>query len=286
MKYLKYFMFILFGCSIMFAGNKPKGKLFIIGGGEKAYEMKKFVELAGGKEARIVIIPMAGATPIEDLNEEIEKFKKLDCYNIGSVYCNRVGADADSSVAKLNGAKGVFFLGGDQARLTAALLDSKVFNKIKQIYNDGGIIGGTSAGAAVMSEVMITGDELINKDTVTIFKTIQKGNVQTIRGFGFITKAIIDQHFVIRKRLNRLISTVLEHPKLFGIGIDESTAIIVKPDETFEVYGERNVVIVDPAEVKNITTTKEEALFAAQGLKMHILKSGDKFDINTRRVIK
>ena len=73
---------------------------------------------------------------------------------------------------------------------------------------------------------------------------------------------------------------------MFGIGIDESTAIIVKPDETFEVFGERNVVVVDPADVKNITTTEEESLFAAQDLKMHILKSGDKFDINKRRVIK
>jgi cyanophycinase len=278
-------LFVLCLTLLSFGEQKPKGTLYIIGGGERASEMKKFVELAGGKDSRIVIIPMAGDTPLEDLNIEIEKFKKLDCNNVGSVFCNRAEADADSNVAKLNGAKGVFFLGGDQSRLTASLQDSKVFKKIKTIFEEGGVVGGTSAGAAVMSEVMITGDELINKDTVSIFKTIQKGNVKTIRGFGFITKAIIDQHFVIRKRLNRLISAVLENPNLLGIGIDEATAIIVRPDETFEVSGARNVVIIDPNDVSNIKTT-DEALFAAEGLKLHILKAGDKFDINKRSIIK
>jgi cyanophycinase len=283
---LKIFFVLVLSLGCLFAGNKNhKGYLFIIGGGERAHEMKKFIDLAGGFDSRIVFIPMASGEPLSYAKEEVEKMKKLGCKNVDFILCNRTGADLDSNVAKLNNTKGVFFLGGDQSLLTAAVSGSKLFEKIKSIYNEGGVLGGTSAGAAVMSEVMITGDELINKDTTNIFQTIQKGNVKTTVGFGFVTKAIIDQHFVIRKRLNRLISVVLEHPKLIGVGIDESTGIIVKPNDTFEVFGGRTVVVIDPSNVKNIRTT-EEGLLSARDMKFHILQAGDKYDLNTRRIIK
>ena len=153
--------------------------------------------------------------------------------NIDFIYCDNITADVDSNLLKMENVKAVFFSGGDQARLTDALLGTKLLDKIKKVYDDGGVVGGTSAGAAIMSEVMITGDELINKDKEDFFIVIQKGNIKTTEGFGFVKTAIIDQHFVIRKRLNRLISVVLEYPNLLGIGIDESTAIIVNPDSTF-----------------------------------------------------
>jgi cyanophycinase len=287
---MKYYTKILIACvlsfSCLFAGNKnSKGNLFIIGGGERAQEMKKFIDLAGGYDSRIVFIPMASSEPLPYAAEEVDKMKKLGCKNVDFILCDRKGADLDSNVAKLNNTMGVFFLGGDQSLLTAAVSGSKLFEKIKSIYNSGGVLGGTSAGAAVMSEVMITGDELINKDTTNIFQTIQKGNVKTTQGFGFVTKAIIDQHFVVRKRLNRLISVVLEHPKLLGVGIDESTGIIVKPDNTFEVFGGRTVVVIDPTNVKNIRSN-EEGLLTAQDMKFHILQAGDKYNLNTKRIIK
>jgi len=95
--------------------------------------------------------------------------------------------------------KEFFFTGGDQVRLTKLFLGTKAISEIKKIYKVGGVVGGTSAGAAIMSKIMITGDELINKDTTSIFFTIQKGNVQTIEGFGFIDDAIVDQHLLSEK---------------------------------------------------------------------------------------
>ena len=283
---LKVFIALLLSVYSLTAGLKDtKGSLFIIGGGERNQEMHKFVELAGGVDSRIILIPMASGEPIPYATEEVERLKKLGCKNVDYIFCDRKGADLDSNIAKLKNTTGVFFLGGDQVKLTGALLGSKLFDSIKDIYKKGGVLGGTSAGAAVMSEVMITGDELINKDTTRNFYTIQKGNVQTVQGFGFVTKAIIDQHFVIRKRLNRLISVVLEHPNLIGVGIDETTGIIVKADDTFEVFGGRTVVVIDASQAENILTN-EEGLLSAQGIKLNILHSGEKYDLIKKQIIK
>jgi cyanophycinase len=284
--YFKVFISLLLSAYTLTAGSKDtKGSLFIIGGGERKHEMHKFVELAGGVDAKIILIPMASGEPIPYAADEIEMLKQLGCKNVDYILCDRKGADLDSNVAKLKNTTGVFFLGGDQVKLTGVLLGTKLFAGIKAIYEKGGVLGGTSAGAAVMSEVMITGEEIINKDTSRNFYTIQKGNVQTLQGFGFVTKAIIDQHFVIRKRLNRLLSVVLEHPKLIGIGIDESTGIIVKPDNTFEVFGGRTVVVIDATQSENILTN-EEGLLSAQGLKLNILHSGEKYDLVKKQIFK
>jgi cyanophycinase len=153
------------------------------------------------------------------------------------------------------------------------------------IYNSGGVISGTSAGAAVMSEVMITGNELINKDSTDAFISIQKSNVEVKQGFGFISSAIVDQHFIKRKRHNRLISLVIEKPGLLGIAIDEETSIVVNPDETFEVLGESQVIVLDASDADNINTDKNGNL-RADNLKMYLLISGDKFDLKSKEVIK
>ncbi len=110
---------------------------------------------------------------------------------------------------------------------------------------------------------MLTGNEWINKDTHKHIHFIKKRNVETVEGFGFIQNAIIDQHFITRKRLNRLISVVLENPSLPGIGIDEATAIIVRPNNTFEVFGENTVLIFDATKTKKITTDKNNNLSAS-----------------------
>ncbi len=161
---------------------------------------------------------------------------------------------------------------------------TKLLEEIRNIYFNGGVIAGTSAGAAVMSKIMITGEELINSDSSRSFIEIMKGNIQTTEGFGFVTSAIIDQHFIIRKRHNRLISVVLENPELLGIGIDESTSILVKPDNTFEVLGEREVIIFDASESEDINVNSL-GLISASNMKMHILNSGKKFDLKTKKII-
>lgn len=246
--------------------------------------MQKIVDLAGGPAAKIIIIPNASSEPEESAKYNVEEFRNLGCTNVDYIMFNRLDADKDSLVEKLSGATGIFFSGGDQSYLTRDMLSTKLLEKIYEIYSKGGVISGTSAGAAVMSEVMITGNELINKDSLDSFISIQKNNVEVKEGFGFIKSAFIDQHFIKRKRLNRSISVVLENPDLLGIGIDESTCIVVYPDETFEVLGENQVMIFDATNCSDIKLDKNGNL-GGDNIKMHLLITGDKFDLKSQEVI-
>jgi len=275
---------LLFICLPLQAGGK--GHLMIIGGGEQPPSMvEKFISLAGGKDTRIVIIPMASGNPLEAALDKKSQLEEYGVKNVRFVICNKQSADTDSNLAALSDARAIYFTGGDQSLLTAALLGTKLLQKIHDIYDNGGLVGGTSAGAAVMSKLMITGNELRNPDSSRAFIKIQKDNIEVTEGFGFVTSAIIDQHAVRRKRQNRLISLVLENPSLLGFAIDESTALIVLPGDIYEVFGEYTVVVYDASEATNIMTDKNDNL-AAQNIRMHILKSGDKYDLNNRIVIK
>ena len=252
-----------------------KGKLVIIGGDEKLDVLERFVKLAGGDKAQIVIFPMASSIPETAGLDYENRFKKLNA-NAFYLNINQAEANSDTMVSKIKNVTGVFFSGGDQVKLMEALKNTKIEKEIKEIFLNGGIIGGTSAGTAVMSEVMITGNEILNKDSNNYFHTIVKGNVETKEGFGFVTSAIIDQHFVVRKRHNRLISVVLENPNLIGIGIDEATGIIISPNNTFEVIGKSLVFVYDATSAKEISIG-EEGTASAKNIKMTILKSGDVF---------
>jgi len=164
------------------------------------------------------------------------------------------------------------------------LIDTPIHSKLLEIYEKGAVIGGTSAGAAVMSEIMITGDEKREVKEGHEFETIQANNIVTVKGFGFIKTAIIDQHFVRRKRHNRLISLVAENPKLLGVGIDESTAIIFTPGEIFEVVGERNVIVYDATQAQ--IRISPSRLLSGFNIIMHILNSGDRFNLKTKEVMR
>jgi cyanophycinase len=286
MKRILLSSFILIHFFSLSVCSQIKGHLVIIGGGDKpSYIMQKIVDFAGGVDSKIIVIPNASSDPIGSAEYNVEEFKNLGCTNAEYVLFSREEADSDSLVEKLDNATGIFFSGGDQAFLTRDMLGTKLLDKVYEIYKNGGVISGTSAGAAVMSKLMITGNELINKDTTDIFISIQKGNVEVKEGFGFVNAAFIDQHFIKRKRLNRSISVVLENPELLGIGIDESTSIIVNPYEQFEVLGENQVIVFDASECSEIHQDKNGNL-GADNLKMHILLSGDKFDIKNKEVIK
>jgi cyanophycinase len=278
-------LIVLFAMSLQALGQtKPKGKLVIIGGAQTHEIIKKFVELAGGKDARIIVIPNAGSDPKECSEEEVAEHKS---YGAQSDYLlfTRETADADSNLKKMDWANAVFFTGGDQLDLTRDMLGTKLLQKVYDIYNKGGVIAGTSAGAAVMSEVMITGNELINKDTTVNFVGIQKGNVEMKQGFGFLKNVIVDQHFLKRKRHNRTISALLEHPKLFGIAIDESTSVIVNPDQTFDVFGNNQVLVYDPTSGSKVRENGHGGL-GISDMKLHVLISGDKFDMKTKKTVR
>jgi cyanophycinase len=180
----------------------------------------------------------------------------------------------------LDRATGVWFGGGDQNRLIKVLRGTRTAAAIRARYEAGAVIGGTSAGAAVMSEVMLTGDERRpggdRPDTVNANIVIARENVVTDTGFALIRNAIIDQHFLRRKRHNRLISLVLEREPHLGAGIDESTAIVVGPDGKWEIVGASAVVVYDARSAK--VTPASARVLGASGMVMHVLPAGSRYD--------
>ncbi len=260
-------------------GTAGKGYLLIIGGGDKpAPALREFVTLSDNKP--ILVITSASEVPQESGPETVQMLHDAGAQKINWIHIDSPAmANADSTVAMIADAGGIFFTGGVQERLMNRLENTAAATEILNLYfKKGGIIGGTSAGAAVMSRVMITGNELINRDTTNIFITIQKNNVETKQGFGFLDKVIIDQHFVARKRHNRLISQILEHPELLGVGIDEDTAILVYPDGKACVYGAGPVLIYNARKAKAIRTN-EQGMLAARNIKIDILLAGEEFTI-------
>jgi cyanophycinase len=264
--------------------SQTKGKLVIVGGAQTSEIVKKYVELAGGTDARIIVIPNAGSEPVRWSKVQVEEFEEFGA-KADYLLFTRETADDEANLKKMDWANAVFFLGGDQSDLARDMLGTKLLTKVFDIYKNGGTVGGSSAGAAIMIEVMITGNELVNKDSTVSFVTIEKGNVEVKTGFGFLKNAIVDQHFLKRKRHNRTIASLIEHPNLFGLAIDESTGIIVYPDETFEVLGSYQVLVYDPIDGNNIREDKSGNLGISE-MKLHVLISGDKFDMKTRKVIK
>lgn len=253
-----------------------KGHLFIIGGGSRPDSlMAHFIELGGGPKARILIVPYASGDIHDTGSYQQQEFQRMGCTSVEYISVSKEEINSKKALDMLEGVTAVFFSGGDQNRLTAMLLNTKFLEKIKEIYRKGGVVGGTSAGAAVMSRIMLTGDEKnVPEKRKGDFSFIKAESVQTAEGFGFVEDAIIDQHFIIRKRENRLISVVLQHPDLKGIGIDESTAIIINPDHTFQVAGQSQVMVFEP--VDPVRTTADGYL-KTNSLNIRILTAGDSY---------
>lgn len=267
------------------AQTPAKGHLVVIGGGTRPPEvMQKIAALAGGAKGRMLIFPHASGVP--ETGPDLEKeFRALGLGTVVLVTADRAAADTDAVLAQMDGATGVYFAGGDQNRVTAALHGTKVEQRLLALYRGGAVIAGTSAGAAVMSRVMITGDEArpLTKDEA--WQTIESENVATAPGLGFIDDVILDQHFVRRRRFNRLLSLVLEQPALLGVAIDEETATWVKPDRTFEVIGHGPVLVVDASGGKAVKDGAAHGL-RGENLRLHVLRAGSRYDLNARNVLR
>jgi cyanophycinase len=270
------------------AANRPapgvpsKGHLLIVGGGPIPDAiLDRFFALAGGKGATIVVLPMASEDPEAGV-ELTEDFRMLGA-NAERLILTRAQADAEDAPKRLEGVTGIWFGGGDQSRLTAALRGTRTEQAIRARFREGAVVGGTSAGAAVMSTPMITGDEKKPggdrppaKDSSDAWMTIARDNVVTAEGFDLLPGAIVDQHFVRRRRNNRLVSLVLEHPDRVGVGIDESTALEVGPDGIWRVLGASVAVVFDAREAR--ITPPIARVLGAEGLRLHVLPAGSRFD--------
>jgi cyanophycinase len=267
------------------AGEEPKGTLLIVGGGAQPDELvRHFVDLAGGPgKARIAILPMATSDAVAT---GAEKEAQLDSLGADSFVVNvtRAQADDDSVVRKLSTATGIWFSGGDQSLLTAALGGSAALRAIHARYQAGAVVGGTSAGAAVMSDSMITGNQFWPGMTAAVdspsFSRITRRSIEIVPGLGFVHNAIVDQHFIRRQRENRLFSVVLERPSLIGVGIDEGTALKVTPDGKWRVMGRSSVMILD-ARHSRITPARATSELGAADVRVALLPAGSTYDPRT-----
>ena len=280
------------GCAPARTGVQPaplRGHLVIVGGGPIPDAItRRFVDLAGGRgKARIAVLPMASSLARTGPEKAAElRALGADAFVLN---VNRAEADADSVVKSLESVSGIWFSGGDQSRIMTALGGTRSALAIRNRYLGGAVIGGTSAGAAVMSASMITGDERRMggdrppSDSSQAYITIDRDNVVTTEGLGLIAGAIIDQHFVRLKRQNRLVSLVLENPVQLGVGIDESTAIFVRPDGQWDVAGASVVVIFD---ARGGSVTPTGTTLGAADVRMHLLPSGSLFDPRSGKVVR
>ena len=255
-KFLLVAVALLF--NLCFSQNN-KGKLFIIGGGSRPdFLVDRMVKEAGLNPGEMVaIFPQASAEQDSSFYYAKQQFEKRNLKAIDFAF-KKGEKLPQSKLDSLKKVKLIYVGGGDQVVFMDIInAYPEVKNILKESYKNGNMIAGTSAGAAIMSEVMITGNQLKYKDYENTFDNIEPKNVEVSTGMGFINSAVIDQHFVVRSRYNRLLSLIIENPTYQGIGIDEGTAILVKNNNEAEVVGRAQVIVFkNPKRSQNLKSDK------------------------------
>lgn len=261
------------------------GHLLIIGGAEDKYNerriLRKFLQIAGDGEAKVLIIPVASDFPEFAADVYVQAFRKLGVAQprVLRATSRQEVIDADTD-ALLDGITGIFISGGDQMRLTSILGGTKFAQRIRRLVTETDVVlAGTSAGAAAMSTSMIVRGEALSHP--------QKNSVRISPGMGFLKNIIIDQHFTERGRISRLITAVSYNPYNLGIGIDENTAIILDKDGNLEVFGQGTVTIVDGSQISynEIAEVGEEDPFSVCGVQIHMLRDGLIYDYFAREMV-
>jgi cyanophycinase len=248
------------------AASPTVGALVIVGGGAIGEGIvARALELAGGRGIRVLVIPQASGVE----NPGAGAVALWTAAGAGAAEILRID-DAAAARRQIDAAQLIWIGGGDQNRLMKALETSQLVSAIRARAAAGVVVGGTSAGAAVMSAVMLTGEA--DGEGLTAQTTA------TAPGLGFVPGLIVDQHFHKRRRFNRLLSAVLDAPKLVGAGIDESTALIVR-GRTLEVAGKSSVVIVD-ARKAEVGAAERGAPLATRGVDIHVVRTGETFELD------
>lgn len=270
-------LILLLSSNISNAQN-TKGKLFIIGGGDRSDDLMKQVLSVAELTAKdyIVVLPMSSEEPDSSFIFFKTQMVKLTSNPIVMLNFNKETAQNKVLTDSLQKAKLIFISGGDQTRFMNVVQNTPIKTAIVKAYENGSTISGTSAGAAVMSEKMITGNQKLQKEYSGTFDNIRYDNLETSEGLGLLKTAVIDQHFLKRNRYNRLLSALVEFPDLTGIGIDEATAIIVRNNQ-IEVAGESEVIVVKKP--KGVLKSKKGNLISIEKLEMSIYTAGQKFNI-------
>lgn len=262
--------------------KEGNAQLIIIGGGEDKHTdkeiLKEVVYLSGKDRANILVVTTATSYPLEVGEEYRRVFYDLGVNAVDTInIASRKEANQKQIIKSLNDIDCVFFVGGDQLRISSILGGTEFHYCIQNKLQEGLIIAGTSAGASMMSEVMVVeGDE---EDAP------RKCTVKMAPGMGFLKGVIIDQHFNQRGRIGRLLGAVAQNPYTLGIGIDEDTAIIVNRDNEIRVLGSGVITIVDGKNIgfTNISEQYPDEPLAITNVNVHILPTGYKFSLTNRR---
>jgi cyanophycinase len=257
------------------------GTLIVIGGhedrnseGDRTILREVARRLNGGK---LVLATVASHQPQGYFDEYQKAFADLGLGDLVELYVEDRSEASDSEKLRvIDDAAGIFFSGGDQLRITSQIGDTGIEAKVRKLYERGGVIAGTSAGASVMSDTMLV------KGTSS--ETHRIGDLHMAPGLGLIRDVIIDQHFAERGRFGRLIGAVAHNPRVLGIGIDEDTAAIVEGD-TMRVLGSGAVYVVDGEHVShsNVAEARPERALSMHDVRVHVLAAGDGYDLKARQ---
>jgi len=270
----------------------PKGSLVIIGGAlraDNAAVWERIVQLAGGKGTRIAVFASASANPENAGKNLVDRLNKYGANAFfvpvavrlaGSDY--QAAADDPALAAAVRSAGGAYFAGGDQARITRALRrpdggNTRVLDALWDMYRAGGVIAGTSAGAAIMSSTMFGEPKPV---LATLKLGLEEGN-EIAPGLGFIGNDVfVDQHLLVRGRFARMLPAMLKKGYKLGLGIDENTAMVVGPNRDVEVIGYKGALVVDLSQASS-----EEGVFNVANVRLSYLDSGDRFNIATHMFV-
>ncbi|HWH18185.1 MAG TPA: cyanophycinase [Allosphingosinicella sp.] len=259
------------GCLIIIGGHEDRDP-----GGERKILREVARHVRGGK---LVLATVASHKPEGYFDEYERAFEDLGIGDLVELYVeDRNEAGDREKLQVLDDAAAIFFSGGDQLRITSQIGDTGIEAKVRALYERGGVVAGTSAGASVMSDTMLV--KGTSKETHRI------GDLHMSPGLGLIRDVIIDQHFAERGRFGRLLGAVAHNPRVLGIGIDENTAAMVEGDR-LKVIGEGAVYVVDGTGVSysNVAEAKSDITLSMHDVTVHILAEGDSFDLKDRRPI-
>lgn len=258
--------------------EKVSGNLIIIGGAEDKKGdkdiLRRVAKYIDPEKEILIIATIATQYPEQSYQNYKEVFTKLGIKNIAKLdISTRDDAFNKENIKLINTANLLFFTGGDQLRITSMIGGTPIYNAIKELCNNGGLIAGTSAGASVMSDTMIVqgeDDESPHKCTLKMSP-----------GLGLVNNIIIDQHFAQRGRIGRLLTAIAQNPEVLGIGIDEDTAIVVSDKGTAEVIGSGAVYFIDGSSIdySNVSEQYSEEVLSMFNVKLHVLKEGNRFNL-------
>lgn len=255
-------------------------RLVIVGGAEDRLQdriiLRKFADYCGGIQARIRIITAASGDPEGVWQSYQNAFMSIDVEDVQRLAIDdRESAHALPLQTEILRADGIFMSGGDQSKLMDTLWDTPAYQSLHKAFHlNSCCIGGTSAGAAVMSRHMIAQGPAVLRP--------RKEAVDTDIGLGLLSQAVVDQHFSERRRLARLLSTLAMRPDLLGVGIDEDTALVIERGEAMEIIGKGTVTLVDPSQMQsNVNELETLEQIEMLGVQLHVLPAGHRYSLKT-----